>query len=108
MAVNASVRARWRPDTLGRAGQFARARRMPGSCSPAPDKRLNKLQLQGRSSPDCRMMSFASAEQRGRRTILREMPDPRVLVVEDDAHLRGVLQRGLGEEGFDVAVVGRG
>src|SRR3989442_7471259 len=36
------------------------------------------------------------------------MPDPRVLVVEDDAHLRGVLQRGLGEEGFDVAVVGRG
>jgi two-component system, OmpR family, response regulator len=54
------------------------------------------------------MMSLASAEQGGRRTILGEMADPRVLVVEDDAHLRGVLQRGLGEEGFDVAVVGRG
>jgi DNA-binding response OmpR family regulator len=36
------------------------------------------------------------------------MPDPRVLVVEDDAHLRGVLRRGLGEEGFEVAAVGRG
>jgi two-component system, OmpR family, response regulator len=36
------------------------------------------------------------------------MPDPRVLVVEDDAHLRGVLRRGLGEEGFDVAAVGLG
>ena len=36
------------------------------------------------------------------------MPDPRVLVVEDDAHLRGVLRPGLGEEGFEVAAVGRG
>jgi len=36
------------------------------------------------------------------------MPNPRVLVVEDDAHLRGVLRRGLGEEGFEVAAVGRG
>jgi two-component system response regulator MprA len=30
------------------------------------------------------------------------MADPRVLVVEDDAHLRSVLARGLSEEGFVV------
>jgi two-component system OmpR family response regulator len=33
---------------------------------------------------------------------------PRVLVVEDDAELRGVLVRGLREEGFDVEAVATG
>jgi two-component system, OmpR family, response regulator len=33
---------------------------------------------------------------------------PRLLVVEDDAALRGVLGRGLREEGFEIATVGTG
>jgi len=33
--------------------------------------------------------------------------EPRVLVLEDDQELRGLLLRGLREEGFDVAVAGR-
>jgi two-component system OmpR family response regulator len=36
------------------------------------------------------------------------MAEPRVLVVEDDADLRRLLQRGLDEEGFDVIAVARG
>ena len=36
------------------------------------------------------------------------MPDPRLLVVEDDADLRSLLTRGLGEEGFDVTAVADG
>jgi len=36
------------------------------------------------------------------------MPTPLVLVVEDDADLRGLLRRGLGEEGFEVSAVTRG
>ena len=34
------------------------------------------------------------------------MPDPRVLLVEDDAELRDLLVRGLRGEGFDVASAG--
>jgi two-component system OmpR family response regulator len=37
-----------------------------------------------------------------------EMLGPMVLIVEDDADLRGVLARGLREEGFDVEVVATG
>src|SRR2546423_13995487 len=33
---------------------------------------------------------------------------PKLLLAEDDAALRGVLSRGLGEEGFDVLAVGTG
>ena len=40
--------------------------------------------------------------------ILDEMLGPRVLVVEDDAELRGVLERGLREEGFSVQAVATG
>ena len=40
--------------------------------------------------------------------ILDEMLGPRVLVVEDDAELRGVLERGLREEGFSVQTVATG
>jgi two-component system OmpR family response regulator len=36
------------------------------------------------------------------------MPTARVLVVEDDADLRRVLRKGLGEEGFEVVAVGNG
>jgi DNA-binding response OmpR family regulator len=36
------------------------------------------------------------------------MPAHRLLVVEDDADLRSLLARGLGEEGFDVTAVGDG
>ena len=36
------------------------------------------------------------------------MLGPTVLIVEDDADLRGVLSRGLREEGFDVEVVATG
>jgi two-component system response regulator MprA len=36
------------------------------------------------------------------------VPDPRLLVVEDDADLRSLLTRGLGEEGFDVTAVADG
>src|SRR2546423_13103189 len=36
------------------------------------------------------------------------MSGPSVLVVEDDAGLRGVLARGLREEGFEVSAVERG
>jgi two-component system, OmpR family, response regulator len=36
------------------------------------------------------------------------MPDPRVLIVEDDADLRRLLASGLSEEGFDVVPVSRG
>src|SRR5258705_10377732 len=39
---------------------------------------------------------------------LDEMHGPRVLVVEDDAELRGVLERGLREEGFSVQAVTTG
>src|SRR5258705_8458846 len=39
---------------------------------------------------------------------LDEMHGPRVLVVEDDAELRGVLERGLREEGFSVQAVATG
>jgi two-component system OmpR family response regulator len=34
--------------------------------------------------------------------------DPLILVVEDDTELRGVLRRGLAEEGFEVAVAADG
>ena len=40
--------------------------------------------------------------------ILEEMLGPKVLIVEDDAELRGVLGRGLREEGFDVEAVSSG
>jgi two-component system response regulator MprA len=33
---------------------------------------------------------------------------PRLLIVEDDAELRGLLKRGLAEEGFEVEAVSRG
>jgi DNA-binding response OmpR family regulator len=36
------------------------------------------------------------------------MPDPRLLVVEDDTELRSLLRRGLGEAGFDVRTTGNG
>jgi two-component system OmpR family response regulator len=36
------------------------------------------------------------------------MPNPRVLVVEDDADLRRLLESGLDEEGFQVVAVARG
>lgn len=36
------------------------------------------------------------------------MSPPRIVVVEDDAALRGALARGLGEEGFDVTAMGTG
>jgi two-component system response regulator MprA len=36
------------------------------------------------------------------------MLGPRVLIVEDDADLRGVLSRGLREEGFGVETVATG
>lgn len=36
------------------------------------------------------------------------MPTPRVLVVEDDADLRRLLRKGLGEEGFEVVCVATG
>src|SRR5829696_9472519 len=38
----------------------------------------------------------------------RAMTAHRLLVVEDDADLRSLLRRGLGEEGFDVTAVGDG
>ena len=40
--------------------------------------------------------------------ILDEMLGPTVLIVEDDPELRGVLGRGLREEGFDVEAVATG
>ncbi len=40
--------------------------------------------------------------------ILGEMLGHKVLIVEDDAELRGVLGRGLREEGFEVESVGSG
>ena len=36
------------------------------------------------------------------------MTDPKVLVVEDDSELRGLLRRGLGEEGFNVTTASDG
>jgi two-component system OmpR family response regulator len=36
------------------------------------------------------------------------VPDPRVLIVEDDPDLRRLLANGLSEEGFEVVPVGRG
>jgi DNA-binding response OmpR family regulator len=36
------------------------------------------------------------------------MRGPRVLIVEDDAELRGLLKRGFAEEGFEVEAVSRG
>ena len=36
------------------------------------------------------------------------MTEARVLIVEDDAELRGVLARGLGEEGFETSAVATG
>jgi two-component system OmpR family response regulator len=36
------------------------------------------------------------------------MPDPRLLVVEDDAELRSLLRRGLGEAGFQVQAAADG
>jgi two-component system response regulator MprA len=36
------------------------------------------------------------------------MTDPRLLVVEDDAELRALLKRGLGEEGFHVSTASDG
>jgi two-component system response regulator MprA len=36
------------------------------------------------------------------------MPDPRLLVVEDDSELRSLLRRGLGEAGFEVRTTGNG
>ncbi len=36
------------------------------------------------------------------------MTEPRVLIVEDDAELRGILLRGLGEEGFRVEAASTG
>jgi len=34
--------------------------------------------------------------------------EPRVLIVEDDAELRGILVRGLAEEGFRAEAAGNG
>ena len=38
----------------------------------------------------------------GSRAILDVMIDPHVVVLEDDAQLRSLLTRALGEEGFEV------
>lgn len=50
----------------------------------------------------------SSPESAGQRHTETDMKGPRVLVVEDDHELRGILVRGLQEEGFTTEAVGSG